>query len=125
MEMFRASPAEPAKGWFGWGSSQPVIPAQTQAEADAASVPGDNGLVATLRNVFVPTPNPDLAPQHPVDPVASSTGSPASSVSDKSVRSKKDGKLVDYINTLEISSPADKSSKEAVVVLHGYAAAMG
>lgn len=124
--MFRASPAEPAKGWFGWGSSQPVIPAQTMGEVEEANVPADNGLVATLRNVFVPTPNPDMAPPHPADPIGPAKASPASSVSDKSSKSsKKEGKLVDYINTLEISSPADKTSKEAVVVLHGYAAAMG
>ena len=121
MEMFRASPAEPAKGWFGWGSSQPVI-TPAAGETEDASVPGDNGLIATLRNVFIPSPNPDMAPKHPVDPAPSASASPASSISDNSASAKK---LVDYINTLEISSPADKTSKEAVVVLHGYAAAMG
>jgi cardiolipin-specific phospholipase len=33
--------------------------------------------------------------------------------------------LTDYINTLEFASPATKDSKEAVVVVHGYAAALG
>ncbi|EIW71763.1 hypothetical protein TREMEDRAFT_22144, partial [Tremella mesenterica DSM 1558] len=37
----------------------------------------------------------------------------------------KDDTLVDYINTLEISKPEDANAKEAVVVLHGYAAALG
>jgi cardiolipin-specific phospholipase len=40
-------------------------------------------------------------------------------------RKGKEGKWTDYINTLEISNPEHGSSKEAVVVLHGYAAALG
>lgn len=101
------------------------------------NLPGTS-LVATLRNVFIPTPDPSLAPPHPADPYtasASTSGSAASSVASldaqgqkKSLSGKKrgkEGKLVDYINTLEISNPEHGNTKEAVVVLHGYAAALG
>lgn len=107
------------------------------------NLPGTS-LVATLRNVFIPTPDPSLAPSHPADPYhaipTSPTGSAASSVAsfDEQGNKKtklrnplngkkggKEGKLVDYLNTLEISNPEHGNSKEAVVVLHGYAAALG
>ena len=104
------------------------------------SLPGTS-LVATLRNVFIPTPDPALAPQHPADPcidtpassVASSTTSLDSSgkkrasklVNPLQGKKGRDGKLTEYINTLEISNPEHGNSKEAVVVLHGYAAALG
>jgi cardiolipin-specific phospholipase len=95
-----------------------------------------------LRNVFIPTPDPSLAPQHPADPhttptpassLASSTTSLDSKGNRKSLKVQnplhgkkgKEGKLTDYINTLEIANPEDGDSKEAVVVLHGYAAALG
>ncbi|WWC93086.1 uncharacterized protein L201_008051 [Kwoniella dendrophila CBS 6074] len=141
-----------SKGWFGFGSSSGNTSSQEKQEIDN-KLPVDQigqikdplplqntGLVATLRNVFIPTPNPSLAPQHPADPrdpQQSFTASPASSTSELSdipthgkrkhhLKCKKDeGKLVDYINTLEITKPEDKDSKEAVVVLHGYAAALG
>ncbi|KAK1923840.1 Alpha/Beta hydrolase protein [Papiliotrema laurentii] len=131
MEIFRPSPPEPAKGWFGWSTSQPVVKPthEDDVRAEARGPVTGSGLVATLRNVFVPTPNPDAAPGHPADPVVSGS-SPASSLSEKSkhrlsLHKKNQGKLVDYINTMEISSPDNEKSKEAVVVLHGYAAAMG
>lgn len=89
--------------------------------------------MATLRNVFIPAPNPADAPAHPADPRGLSPSSTAASVHEekkshhhKSKHCKKDeSKLGDYINTLEISTPANQDSKEAVVVLHGYAAALG
>lgn len=43
----------------------------------------------------------------------------------KTLGRRKAGKMDDYINTLEISKPEDMGEKEAVVVLHGYAAALG
>ena len=82
----------------------------------------EHGLVATLRNVFIPTPDPMLAPAHPADPAGSS---PAPSIaSTDSKKRHKEKAMVDYINTLEISRSGD-DSKQAVVVLHGYAAALG
>ena len=133
MEMFRPAPVtEAPKGWFGWTSAPAASTATTTAGAadqpapDLVSAPTTTGgLVATLRNVFIPTPVPERAPLHPADPYEPIAASPRSSISEKSKRCKKDDKLVDYINTLEISSAANKDSKEAVVVLHGYAAAMG
>lgn len=149
----------PAKGWFG-SSADPEAPstkenispssqvgdrAGEQVVNDqnhavpAVSLPGTS-LVATLRNVFIPTPDPSLAPQHPADPVgpSSAPGSINSSTtsldSDGKKKCKtinplgkkgKEGKWTDYINTLEISNPEHGKSKEAVVVLHGYAAALG
>ncbi|WVQ79494.1 hypothetical protein IAT38_001593 [Cryptococcus sp. DSM 104549] len=150
-------PAEVAnKGWFGLGGSSAANSglaadpphADTQAQVTIAPASATSGsLVATLRNVFIPTPNPADAPAHPADPreptsaagVAGATDSPASSVSDLTREKKhyyklghghkckkdKEDKLVDYINTLEISRPEFQDRKEAVVVLHGYAAALG
>jgi len=123
----------PAKGsWFSFAAA----PTHTQhAEvATAAAVPqktSDTGLVATIRNVFIPTPDPNLAPKHPDDPPESSAASTASSQERKKHhrltlhKHSNEDKLVDYINTLEISRSDLESSKEAVVVLHGYAAALG
>lgn len=131
MEMFRPSPpAEQAKGWFGWSTSQSVVtPTPEEVASHHDSAHAGDGLVATLRNVFIKTPNPDDAPAHPVDPIeaGSSASSVASTSSGKKGHCKKDkeGRLVDYINTMEISNAANRSSSEAVVVLHGYAAAMG
>lgn len=107
------------------------------------SLPGTS-LVATLRNVFIPTPDPSAAPAHPADPRlpggADTTSSSTTSLDSqckkrvrphnplkglKAAHGKEGGKNVDYINTLEISSPEHGESKEAVVVLHGYAAALG
>lgn len=135
MEIFRPSPsAEQVKGWFGWSTSQSVVeptPAELASHHDSAHV--GQGLVATLRNVFIKTPNPDEAPEHPVDPIEPVSAS--SSVASGAVGHKhklhlkkdkeKDEKMVDYINTMEISTSANRASSEAVVVLHGYAAAMG
>ena len=131
MSNFRPSPPEQtSKGWFGWSTSQSVVTPTQEDDLKAAAEPTTgSGLIATLRNVFVPSPNPDLAPAHPVDPISNSP-SPASSISEKKKsghlsHKKTEDKLSDYINTLEISSPDNAKSKEAVVVLHGYAAAMG
>jgi cardiolipin-specific phospholipase len=134
MEMFRPTPVKEApKGWFGWtGTAAGAAATATTADQPAPDLVSEptttGGLVATLRNVFIPTPVPERAPLHPADPfepIAGPTASPRSSISEKSKKCKKDDKFVDYINTLEISSSANKTSKEAVVVLHGYAAAMG
>ncbi|WWC65600.1 uncharacterized protein I303_108220 [Kwoniella dejecticola CBS 10117] len=156
-----APPNEVQKGWFGFGSSSSSTSSSSEAaqkiEIDNTLPPEEigqikepltlpnSGLVATLRNVFIPTPDPALAPLHPADPrdpSQSQSQSAASSSTDLSEQGnshtrkkyhishshkckKHDGKLVDYINTLEITKPQDKDSKEGVVVLHGYAAALG
>lgn len=103
---------------------------------------GSTNLIATIKNVFIPTPNPDHAPAHPADPVEPSASAPGESATTASASSStsslsgekskkvkchkvKDDKLVDYLNTLEISTPENANSKEAVVMLHGYAAALG
>lgn len=153
-------PGSPTKGWFDWSSSsarggkEDIAPDTQQGVGDRAgeqvvnedhtvapvNLPGTS-LVATLRNVFIPTPDPSLAPQHPADPMiagSSSTTSSTVSLDSQGCKKKggrlhnplaskkgKEGKLTDYINTLEISNPEHGSSKEAVVVLHGYAAALG
>jgi cardiolipin-specific phospholipase len=161
MSMYQ--PPEPgspgSKGWFSWSAdpnastTKEHIPSKAEVGERAGeqvvndenhavppvSLPGTS-LVATLRNVFIPTPDPALAPQHPADPridtpassVASSTTSldssgkkRASIVNPLHGKKGKDGKLTEYINTLEISNPEHGNSKEAVVVLHGYAAALG
>ncbi|WWC95304.1 hypothetical protein V866_002165 [Kwoniella sp. B9012] len=136
-----------SKGWFGSGSSssnkQTTNNDLPETEIGQIKEPlpiSSTGLVATLRNVFIPTPNPTLAPQHPADPRDITPGSATSSSTDlsgasASTKEKKkhhhkckkgeEGKMVDFINTLEITKPQDKDSKEAVVVLHGYAAALG
>ncbi|CAK9781366.1 alpha/beta-hydrolase [Cutaneotrichosporon oleaginosum] len=116
---------EPSRSWFSWNhqpasSAPPPVPVPT------------NGLLATLRTVFIPTPDPTLAPPRPDMRIEEDS----SISSDDTTKSKKhkharslhchhaEG-LTDYINTLEFSSPATKDSKEAVVVVHGYAAALG
>ena len=158
-------PPEPespsAKGWFSWSAdpNAPTTKENIPASGDVGNRAGEQvvndenhavppvalpgtSLVATLRNVFIPTPDPALAPQHPADQrteatpgssVASSTTSLDSSgkkrasklVNPLHGKKGKDGKLTEYINTLEISNPEHGNSKEAVVVLHGYAAALG
>lgn len=158
-------PPEPGspntKGWFSWSADPNASTTKENIPSDGSvgerageqvvndenhavppvSLPGTS-LVATLRNVFIPSPDPALAPQHPADPrtevtpdssVASSTTSLDSSGKKRSSKlvnplhgkKSKDGKLTEYINTLEISNPEHGNSKEAVVVLHGYAAALG
>lgn len=138
------------------GTETEALPSASQTTASqsragdpvSSPIPLSNStshLVATLRNVFIPTPNPDDAPAHPVDPVTTkTTGSPDSSTSSLGSTSggggRKNGhphshghqlgglgkkKYQDYINTLEISSPENKGEREGVVVLHGYAAALG
>ena len=151
--MFEPPAPPPASiGWFGWGAKQPLASPEVESKVDAAgqelgdSRAGDEvvnplpvtgtGLVATIRNVFIPTPNPALAPAHPADPVEQpSLGSALSSTSSLPNGEKihrgahqhpgRKDKHEDYINTLEISSPENASTREAVVVLHGYAAALG
>ncbi|KAK8849446.1 hypothetical protein IAR55_004779 [Kwoniella newhampshirensis] len=154
MSMFESTPAHPApsKGWFGLSSGHHAPTPTTNQSSDnvgeintSEPIPiQGTGLVATLKNVFIPTPDPAMAPEHPADPRDQNlTTSAASSASDLSSGAgsatgsekkhkhrlskckKDDGKLVDYINTLEISASENKNSKEAVVVLHGYAAALG
>lgn len=171
MSMYEPPARPQEKGWFSWGgssdqqvSSAPsteihdssAVEAASHRVGEGVSAPveiGTSGLIATLRNVFVPTPNPDEAPFHPADPLEASSStappgkrhslfsgkssgnpSPASASSSTTTlgssgaepqKKGKTGKLVDYINTLEISSPENASSKEAVVMLHGYAAALG
>lgn len=127
LNYYQPSAQEVPKGWFSWG----------HAEADERPVttvtPSQNGLVASIRKVFIPTPDPHAAPAYPGAPVASSVESIHSQDSGKCKKDHRlsihhkhhDGKMVDYINTLEFSSPEIKDSKEAVVVLHGYAAALG
>ena len=87
----------------------------------------DDGLVATIRNVYIPTPDPTQAPAHPADRAMPQSTGPTTPTSKRETgrRSPPDGKLVDYINTLEISTPGTRNSKEAVVISHGYAAALG
>ncbi|KAK4683550.1 cardiolipin-specific phospholipase, partial [Tremellales sp. Uapishka_1] len=122
-------PAEPqAQGsWFGWGSAKSN---EAEVVAEATAPAPENGLVATLKNVFIPSPNPADAPANPTDLYIDTT-SPASSTTSfgrekkQHFRKVKEGKLVDYINTLEVSTKANAASKEGVVVLHGYAAALG
>lgn len=165
MAHFQPAPPEQAeKGWFSWTSStsnpsdkagqssldnaptQPESPTATAADLASANqrqgeqvsqpIPIEGTkLVATLRNVFITTPNPLAAPRHPADPIAerdvdSPPASASSSTSslgkcEKKAGKRREGKMVDYINTLEISRAEDKEQKEAVVVLHGYAAALG
>jgi cardiolipin-specific phospholipase len=133
MSFYRPEQAEMAK-------SSPLAGAATPAEDVPVPAPSDTGLVATLRSVFIPTPDPKLAPLHPSDKPqpASAEGSESTSLSSqekkkrnrmslhrrKSDDSSKE-KLVDYINTLEISREDLAGSKEAVVVVHGSAAAWG
>ena len=87
----------------------------------------DDGLVATIRNVYIPTPDPTQAPAHPADRAMPQSTGPTTPTSKRETgrRSPPDGKLVDYSNTLEISTPGTRNSKEAVVISHGYAAALG
>jgi len=159
-------PAPAQKSWFGWAggatdSTSPVNPSSgIESKVDAAgqklgdSRAGDEvvnplpvtgtGLVATLRNVFIPTPNPELAPAHPADPVISKSTPPGSATSSTSSLQNGEKKHMktnasaqshhlsggkhkheDYLNTLEISTSENQSSREAVVVMHGYAAALG
>lgn len=106
---------------------------QQQVSSNPASAASSSGLVATLRNVFISTPDPADAPAHPADPrdLPPPSGHGPQHEEKKSHRhmsrhcKNDESKLKDYINTLEISTPANKDSKEAVVVLHGYAAALG
>ncbi|WVO23328.1 uncharacterized protein IAS62_004678 [Cryptococcus decagattii] len=138
-----------AKSWFGFakGSSGSTISLanqsvaaqdkkpqpQLQVPSNSASAVSSSGLVATLRNVFITTPSPADAPAHPADPRDLPPGSGHGPQHEEkkshhhiSRHCKDDeSRLKDYINTLEISTPANKDSKEAVVVLHGYAAALG
>ena len=142
----------PSKGWFGWSGAEPtttVPPLESRLDAIGREIgdarAGDEvvhplpvtgtGLVATLRNVFIPTPDPALAPAHPADLVTPSPAGSASSSSSSLSNSEKKhrqahhhshkSKHEDYINTLEISNAENATSREAVVVMHGYAAALG
>jgi cardiolipin-specific phospholipase len=133
LSYYQPAPEVPAKKCHTFAAGSAA--AEVAAPAVHAT-PSATGLIATLRNVHIPTPDPELAPQHPDElPVAASSASSASSTTSHekkkhhhlmSLHQKHDdGKLVDYINTLEISRPDLENSKEAVVVLHGYAAALG
>lgn len=134
LSYYSPPPPEPSKSWLSWGQSHPAPGA---AAAGAPSPPpATDGIAATLRTVFIPTPDPHLAPERPdvrAEPTRSDTASSTSSTSEKKKRHRHsralhcshNDQLVDYINTLEFSSPETKNSKEAVVVMHGYAAALG
>lgn len=123
MAHFRPPPPPVEKGWFG---RKPESSQGNEVQEVVEPLGTEHGLVATLRNVFIPTPDPSLAPAHPADPAGSSPApsSAPSIASTDSKRKQKEKALVDYINTLEISKSGD-DSKQAVVVLHGYAAALG
>ncbi|KAL7424896.1 hypothetical protein Q5752_000582 [Cryptotrichosporon argae] len=137
-------PPQMAGSWLPWsGGSSAGAAAVTAKSSELRQTPSraedvvppaatESGLVATLRNVFISTPDPSLAPADPTDVFApsASSDSVASSASHSKVprlhrKKVAADKLVDYINTLEISRPANAGSREAVVVLHGYAAALG
>lgn len=126
LSYFTPQPETPSKGgWFSFASA----PAPSDSAPVPPTNPSETGLVASLRSVFIPTPDPDMAPKRP-DQLPESPSSSVSSLEKKrrrlTLNSKcHDGELVDYINTLEISRPDLENSKEAVVVLHGYAAAFG
>lgn len=83
------------------------------------------GMKATLRNVFIPTPDPTKAPSHPCDRASSLTSATSSITNGIRGKDGEKDKMVDYINTLEITTPETMDSKEGVVVSHGYAAAIG
>lgn len=127
LKYYRSPPPAPSRGWFASSSHEAI---------DAMQVADGSGLVATLRTVFIPTPDPSTAPLLPsgAEPPSSSAGSVSSSASSSKSTSKshfhlhhksKTDKLNNYVNTLEISDDATRNAKEAVVVLHGYAAALG
>ncbi|WVN87047.1 uncharacterized protein L203_102223 [Cryptococcus depauperatus CBS 7841] len=150
LSMYKPSPrSEETRGWFGsaqgsavsLGEQHPCLDQSEAAKPEATangSASDSNGLVATLRNVFIPTPNPSDAPLHPADPRVAlaefqpdDPTLPVSGSPEKNhhfrhkICKKTDKNLVDYINTLEITAPENRDAKEAVVVLHGYAAALG
>jgi cardiolipin-specific phospholipase len=118
-------------------AEQVVVQAGDDGEGEVSMVGERDGMKASLRNVSIPTPDPAEAPAHPADPAPttsrSSATSSTSSLSQSGGRGEKKNagrrksgtKMGDYINTLEISSRENMGSKEAVVVNHGYAAAMG
>lgn len=133
MAYFQPTPPAPSKSWLPWAS----VPELEPEVAVVPTITSASGLVASVRNVFIPTPDPNDAPSL-VDKDTQSASNSVSSGDKKHHHNhhnhnhhhrvhhhKDDGKLVDYINTLEISRPDLKDSKEAVVVLHGYAAALG
>ncbi|BEI92887.1 uncharacterized protein CcaverHIS019_0505150 [Cutaneotrichosporon cavernicola] len=123
---YQPTPPEPSRSWFSWGHAAPATSAPQHIPTD--------GLLATLRTVFIPTPDPALAPPRPDMLMDENSSISTSSSSSKTKHKHKHARalhcnhaegLTDYINTLEFSSPATKDSKEAVVVVHGYAAALG
>lgn len=119
LKYYRSPPPPPPKGWFT-SASEAIEP---------TAVPEGSGLVATLRTVFIPSPDPSAAPSTPagIKSSAASVNSDHSSAHSKHHLkcNKHEEKHSQYINTLEISDDATRNSKEAVVVLHGYAAALG
>ncbi|TXT13058.1 hypothetical protein VHUM_01459 [Vanrija humicola] len=120
LSYYSPAPPEPSKSWFSWSGSH----SQADDKPFVAPIDPSTGFAATVRNVFIPTPDPALAPTVP----DTNPDSRASSVkSGKSGHEKKHchKNHQDYINTLEITRKDNVDSKEAVVVLHGYAAAQG
>ena len=102
MAHFRPPTQPVEKGWFGRKQENSH---GNEVQEVVEPLGTEHGLVATLRNVFIPTPDPSLAPAHPADPAGSS---PAPSIASRDSKSK-----------------SGDDSKQAVVVLHGYAAALG
>lgn len=115
-----------SKSWFWNNASSASLPNETEDTPEEGT-----GLVARVRKVFVPTPNPHDAPPRPDmassdnDSISSSGGSSkAAKRLSRTLHCDKD-KKGDYINTLEFTTSQTTGSREAVVVLHGYGAAQG
>ncbi|WOO84790.1 putative cardiolipin-specific deacylase, mitochondrial [Vanrija pseudolonga] len=124
LSYYTPAPPEPSKSWFSWSGSHP----QTDEKPFVPPIDPSTGFAATVRNVFIPTPDPALAPTVPdtnPDSRASSLKSGTSSHHHHHHKKHCHKNHQDYINTLEISRQDNADSKEAVVVLHGYAAAQG
>lgn len=115
-----------AKSWFWSNASSASLPNETEDTPEEGT-----GLVARVRKVFVPTPDPHAAPPRPDVPAGSDTesvnsgGSAGSKAAKRLSLTLKCDKGGDYINTLEFATPQTAGSREAVVVLHGYGAAQG
>ncbi|EKD00988.1 hypothetical protein A1Q2_04675 [Trichosporon asahii var. asahii CBS 8904] len=126
MPFYTPSLRPESKSWFWNNASSASLPNETEDTPEQGT-----GLVARVRKVFVPTPDPHAAPPRPDVPAASDVESISSGGSSKAAKRlsrvlhhDKERKG-DYINTLEFTTPQTTGSREAVVVLHGYGAAQG